>query len=257
MRAAGALVVVLGRGGSKGLPGKNSRVLAGKPCAWWTIEMALRARCAGVVAISTDDAALKGIGKAAGARVVDRPEALAGDTATIDDAARHAVMALDHASCLEESDRARAVELDPVVILYANVPVRPEGLIDRAVELCESTGCDSVQSYAPVGKYHPWWMARIGEGGQVRPWEGDVLNHGAYRRQDLPPAHVPDGGIIVVRRRALFLKVEGAERGPHAFFGTDRRGIINPEGAVVDIDSEVDAMVAEAVLEKTGRGFRG
>lgn len=243
-----ALVVILGRGGSKGVANKNARLIAGKPCAQWTIEAARAASCVKEVAFSTDDPALKSLARAHGCRVIDRPDALASDTATIDDAARHAVMTLDHAVCLQDSDRARATLLDPIVILYANVPIRPAGLIDAAVELCTSTGCDSVQSYAPVGKHHPWWTARVGPDGKVAPWEGDVLNHGVFRRQDLPRAYIPDGGIIVVRRRALFLAIDGVQPGPHAFFGKDRRGVINPEGAVVDIDTHTDLLVADSML---------
>ncbi len=248
--AAGALAIILARAGSKGLPGKNSRPIAGKPCIRWTIEAAQRARSVGLIAVSTDDESIKGLARGLGVRVVDRPAALASDTATIDDAARHAVMTLDHAVCMQESDRASSGPLDPVVILYGNVPVRPEGLIDRAVELCRSTGCDSVQSYAPVGKYHPWWTARLAEDGAVLPWEGGVLNHGVFRRQDLPPAYIPDGAIIVVRRLALFLKLDDVPAGPHAFFGRDRRGVINPEGSVVDIDTESDALIAEQALSR-------
>lgn len=243
-----ALVVILGRGGSKGVPNKNARMIAGKPCAQWTIEAARKASTVGEVAFSTDDPALKSLARAHGCRVIDRPDALASDTATIDDAARHAVMTLDHAVCLHASDRERPTLLDPVVILYANVPIRPEGLIDAAVNLCTSTGCDSVQSYAPVGKHHPWWTARLGADGVVAPWEGDVLNHGVFRRQDLPPAYIPDGGIIVVRRLALFHKIEGVQAGPHAFFGKDRRGVVNPEGSVVDIDAEIDLLAADSIL---------
>jgi CMP-N-acetylneuraminic acid synthetase len=86
--------------------------------------------------------------------------------------------------------------------------------------------------------------------GAVRPWEGDVLNHGVFRRQDLPPAYIPDGGIIVVTREALMLEIPGVPPGPHAFFGREdrRQGVINAEGAVIDIDTKFDMMVAEAML---------
>ena len=135
------------------------------------------------------------------------------------------------------------------MILYANVPVRPLGLIDRAVRRMVETGCDSVQSYAAVGKMHPWWTARVDAAdGTVAPWEGDVLNHGVYRRQELPPAFVPDGGVLVVSRRALFGEIAGVQAGPHACFGLDRRGVVTGDGEVVDIDSRIDAIVAEAVL---------
>jgi len=86
--------------------------------------------------------------------------------------------------------------------------------------------------------------------GSVRPWEGDTLNHGVHRRQDLPPAYIPDGGVLCVTKRALELRIEGVEAGPHAFLGCDRRGIVTGEGEVVDIDSRVDLLVADALLSE-------
>lgn len=242
-----AIAIILGRGGSKGLPRKNVLPIAGKPCVQWTIEAALQARYVRAVVVSSDDSELLGLARSLGTQTVTRPPELASDTATVDAAARHAVV---------ELERARGSGLlpsQPIVVLYANVPLRPKGLIDRAVELLVEQRADSVQSYAPVGKYHPWWMARIDTAsGAVRPWEGDVLNHGVFRRQDLPPAFVPDGGVIAVTREALMLEIPGVlpTTGPHAFFGREdrRRGIISPEGSVIDIDSKLDMMVAEAML---------
>lgn len=244
-----AIAIILGRGGSKGLPRKNVLPIAGKPCVQWTIEAALHAASVGEVIVSSDDADLLAIARAGGVGALTRPADLAGDTATVDAAARHAV---------EQIERARAGELaprQPLVLLYANVPVRPHDLIDRAVAMLHDYEADSVQSYAPVGKFHPWWMARVDPAtGAVRPWDGDVLNHGVFRRQDLPPAYIPDGGVIVVTREALMLRIPGVQPGPHAFFGREdrRRGVINPEGAVVDIDSRVDMLVAEALLAPGG-----
>jgi N-acylneuraminate cytidylyltransferase len=236
-----ALAVALARAGSKGVPRKNAALVGGRPCIAWTIEAAKSARTVSHVALSTDDPELASIARGLGATVIDRPPALASDTARVDDAARHAVDSV--------SSSLRLSDTSPVVILYGNVPVRPAGLIDRAVGLMKETRCDSVQSYSGVGKNHPWWTARVDPGsGQVRPWEGEVLNHGVFRRQDLPPAFIPDGGVLVVSRRALFGQIAGVEPGPHAFFGKDRRGVINPEGSVIDIDSTVDLLVADAIL---------
>jgi len=237
------LALILARAGSKGVPNKNTRLVAGRPCVCWTIDHAVAAREAGAVqrvAVSTDSREVQAIALASGLDVVARPSDLATDTARIDDAARHAVALLEQAG-----------RFDAVVILYANVPVRPAGLIERAVALLERTGADSVQSYAPVGKHHPWWTAVVADerdGGSVRAWDGGVLNHGVFRRQGLPPAFVPDGAVLAVTRAALFSEVSGVEPGPHAFFGRDRRGIVNAEGSVVDIDSEIDLIVADAVL---------
>jgi len=241
-----AIAIILGRGGSKGLPRKNLLNVAGKPCVQWTIEASQRARCVREVVASSDDAELLELARGLGARAVARPAELASDTSTVDAAARHAVGELEIAA------GKPFLASQAFVVLYANVPVRPEGLIDRAVELLIEQHADSVQSYAPVGKYHPWWMARIEPTGAVRPWEGDVLNHGIFRRQDLPPVFVPDGGVIVVTRESLMLDITGIPptAGPHAFFGREdrRRGIINSEGSVIDIDSKIDMMVAEAML---------
>jgi CMP-N-acetylneuraminic acid synthetase len=144
----------------------------------------------------------------------------------------------------------------PVVILYANVPIRPPGLVDAAVRLLGEAGADSVQSYAPVGKHHPWWTARIDhESGRVRPWEGEVLNHGVFRRQDLPAAFIPDGGVIAVTRAALMLEIPGVAPGPHAFFGReDRRcGVRNQEGEVIDIDHELDWRLADLIMSSRAK----
>ena len=75
-----------------------------------------------------------------------------------------------------------------------------------------------------------------------------MLNHGVYRRQDLPPAHMPDGAMLLVSRDALTLRIPSVAPGPHAFLGTKRRGILTEPGAVVDIDSEIDLLVADAML---------
>lgn len=237
--------IILARAGSRGVPGKNRAPVGGRPCALWTIDAAVSARSVSTVVLSTDDAELKDLGTSRGVTVIDRPGALAGDTATVDDAVRHAVQALDR----------RGVATDAAVILYANVPVRPDDLIDRAVEMLRATGADSVQSYCPVGKHHPWWTVRVSGPADssphsVLPWEGDTLYHNVFRRQDLPPAYVPDGGVCAVTRRALFREVPGVPPGPHAFLGRDRRAVLTPEGAVVDIDSRIDLLVADAILRE-------
>jgi len=250
--ARSAIAIILGRAGSKGLPRKNVLPVAGKPCVQWTIEAAQRSGIVREVVVSSDDQEVLSIARALIARAIDRPEALAGDTATVDAAARHAVAELERAG------GSPLPSAQPIVILYANVPVRPPDLIDRAVAMLSEQRADSVQSYAPVGKYHPWWMARVDSAtGMVSPWEGDVLNHGVFRRQDLPPAFVPDGGVIVVTRQALMLEIPDVPplTGPHAFFGREdrRRGMINGAGTVIDIDTRADMMVAEAILSTRAR----
>ncbi|MHC5022766.1 MAG: acylneuraminate cytidylyltransferase family protein [Planctomycetota bacterium] len=227
-----ALAVIVGRAGSRGLPGKNAMYLAGRPMVVHTIEHARAARTVGRVVVTTDGPAIAAAARAAGVQVVDRPAELATDTASVQDAVRHAVTALDASESI-------------IVILYANVPIRPSGLIDGAVERLRETGADSVQSYSPVGKHHPHWMASLGDDGVVTPFVADASD----RRQDLPPLLMPDGGVIAVTRESLFTVRTGH---PHDFFGEDRRGIVSPEGSVVDVDTDLDYALAQTLLAAGG-----
>jgi N-acylneuraminate cytidylyltransferase len=233
-----AVAVILARRGSKGVPGKNMAPVAGRPCLAWTIDAATTSATISRVVVTTDWPEAADLARSMGAEAVERPAPLASDAATVDAAVRHAVAEL----VLPES---------PVVILYANVPVRPPDLLDRAVRLLNESGADSVQSYAAVGKHHPWWTCRVdAASGRVSPWEGDQFFHGAYRRQDLPPAYMPDGGVLVVTPEALFQRIAGVPAGSHAFLGREdrRAGVVTLEGEVIDIDSPIDLIVADAVL---------
>ncbi len=237
----GAVAIILGRAGSRGVAGKNLAIVGGRECARWTIDAARDARCVSRIVLSTDSSELQRIGLESGIDVVLRPAELANATARVDDAARHALAQIGDDT------------IDHIVILYANVPVRPPGLIDEAIGVIRATNADSVQSYARVGKRHPWWTARVDEqDARVTPWEGDVLNHGVHRRQELPPAFVPDGGVLVVARNALVAGAGSAS--PHAFLGSDQRAVMTAEGDVIDIDSRIDLIVADAVLTERHEG---
>ncbi|MDX2145897.1 MAG: acylneuraminate cytidylyltransferase family protein [Planctomycetota bacterium] len=240
-KAPPAVALVLARAGSKGVPGKNTADIAGKPCVAWTIEAALRSSVARVV-VSTDDARVGEVARGLGVEVVERPAALASDAARIDDAARHAA-------------GVAFPQTHHVVILYANVPVRPARLIDDALDLLRLGGCDSVQSFTPVGKHHPWWTVRVDEcTGELRPWEGERLFHDVFRRQDLPAAYVPDGGVMALTRDSLFLRRTDEPSHPHAFLGRVRRAVVTPPGSVIDIDSGLDLEVARAALRAADLG---
>jgi CMP-N-acetylneuraminic acid synthetase len=256
--ASDVLLLVLARSGSKGLPDKNVALLGGKPLLAWTLAHAhaTAAMLAGggearaqyrpradsarlgsaSVALSTDSR--RYLELAASHHPATLPHLrradLASDTATVDAAARAAVEAL-------EAERSAA--FTHVAILYANVPVRPPDLTARVLAKLLDTGCDSVQSLCPVGKFHPYWMKTlVGDDADVlSPY---VENH-VYRRQDLPPVYQLDGGALAVTRPALFTVARGE---PHAFLGRDRRAVVTRPGEVVDIDSRTDLHVAEATL---------
>ncbi|MEM7229178.1 MAG: acylneuraminate cytidylyltransferase family protein [Planctomycetota bacterium] len=224
------IAIILGRAGSKGLPGKNAHDLNGRPTVSYTIDHAIAASTVDRVIVSTDDPAIADAARTMQVDVIDRPAELATDQATVADATRHAL-------------RASGSTADVVVVLYANVPVRPADLIDRAVTTLRSTGADSVQSYVRMGKHHPYWMVHLRDEGRIEQF----IENSIDRRQDLPPLWLPDGGVAAIQRRWVD---DDTVAPPHGFLGIDRRGIETREGDVVDIDSALDRDVAAALLRR-------
>jgi len=228
------LAVILARAGSKGLPGKHTRMLLGKPVIAYTIEAALASRTIDEIILTSDDPQVIEIAMGYGIRTTSRPVELASDSATVDAAARHAC---------DQMLAKHQFQPDLIAILYGNIPIRPSGLIDLAVSHLLEKGGDSVQSYSPVGKMHPDWMVRLNDDRVVLNCDKPI-----YRRQDLRPMFIPNGAVIVVTRESLYRPPTGPEDF-HAFLGRDRRGVVHPRSdCIVDIDEAKDLHLAEAVL---------
>jgi len=233
------LGVILARAGSLGLPNKHLLPLLGRPVIDYTIDHALSASRITRLVLSTDCAEVRRVALGRSVECIHRPAHLATSDASVQSVMLHALHAVENAS---------GFRADALVVLYGNVPVRPERVIDQAVEVLDMTGCDSVRSFCPVGKWHPAWMSRL-EGGRVVPLqEGSI-----HRRQDLTPVFLHDGAVVAVTREAM-LAGEANAKDPHAFFGSDRRGIQVPMGDTVEIDHQRDLYWAEAVLRDRRQG---
>lgn len=227
------LGVILARGGSMGLPGKHLLPLLGQPVIRYTFEHARAARQLTHVAVSSDCEKILAEAGKAGLDSVLRPGELATSDASVQDVLLHAMDAME--------SRAKTT-FDAIVTLYGNVPVRPAGAIDGAIEMLLSSGCDSVRSFAPVGKWHPQWMSTLREGHVVALHAGSV-----HRRQDLAPLWLHDGGVVA-SSRAIMEQARKHRDDPHAFFGVDRRGFEVGQGETVEVDHRRDLYWAEAVL---------
>jgi len=227
------LAIILARAGSKGLPDKSVRNLRGRAVIEYTFDHALEARRVDGVALSTDSADALYLARNRGMVCIERPARLADDSARVDEALRHAVLAYE-GQCPSQADL--------VVMLYGNVPVRRPGIIDQGIRHIIETEADSVQTVVPVGKYHPDWMFRLRQD-RLDP----IQPNRHYRRQDLEPLYLPDGGLTVVTRSALFNALDGSAE-PHAFLGSDRRAIVVAPHDTVDIDEAIDLYLAETVL---------
>jgi N-acylneuraminate cytidylyltransferase len=231
------LGIILARAGSLGLKNKHLLPLMGRPVIAYTFDHARAARLLTRTVVSSDSPEILELASSAKFPTILRPEALATPDASVQDV-------LLHAMHMVEADGS--FHADAVVALYGNVPVRGEGVIDRAIAVLQSTGCDSVRSFCPVGKWHPAWMARLEEDRVVPLRPGSI-----HRRQDLEPLFLHDGAVVAVRRESLLRGLEHPDD-PHAFFGTDRRAIQTAAGETVEIDQLMDFFLTEAILRHRG-----
>ncbi|MCF7958589.1 MAG: acylneuraminate cytidylyltransferase family protein [Phycisphaerae bacterium] len=228
------LAIIPARAGSVGVPGKNIRKLLGKPVINYTIETAQKATLINRIVVSSDSPEVIDICQRMHIDFIDRPAELATSNAQIDDVMRH---------CLAELESQNGDHTDAVALLYANVPVRADDIIDRAIELLTTSGADSVQTVAPVGKFHPSWLYQL-NGDRASKY----IDNKIYRRQDLDPLYYIDGAVGVVTRQSLLAGQDNPD--PHAFWGPDRRVIIQDPHETVDIDSVRDFYMAEAALRE-------
>jgi N-acylneuraminate cytidylyltransferase len=230
------LAVIMARGGSVGLPGKALRPLLGRPVIAYTLDHVRESSLITRSVVSSDDPQILAAAREPGFELIERPARLASATSATDPVLRHAVR------LLAERDGYRPAA---VVMLYANVPVRANAMIDRCVRMLFDTGCDSVQTVAPVGKMHPYWMFDRDDAGRIRKH----VPNDVFRRQDLPPLFAPTGAVYVMKTDVLMAAEGSAD--PHAFLGVDRRGMVVAPEDSVDIDTTKDLFVAEAVLRMT------
>jgi CMP-N,N'-diacetyllegionaminic acid synthase len=196
------LGVVTARAGSKGVPGKNTRLLAGQPLLAYTIDAA---RASGVfdrLILSTDDPVAAALARERGCEVpFMRPAELAADDTPHLPVMQHAL------TWLREHDRYAP---DWVMILQPTSPLRQPRHICEAVDLALTAGADSVVSVDEIpAHYNPMRVVTIDENGFARLFVGGrPVKQRPARRQDLPKAWLLNGAIYLFRTALLFDPLE-------------------------------------------------
>lgn len=183
------LAIIPARGGSKGVVGKNIRLVGGRPLLSFSIEQAHSTPEINRVVVSTDDQAIASVAREYGAEVIVRPAELSGDTATSESALTHA---LQHLRSTE------GYVPDLVVFLQATSPLRQPDDISRAIQLLLAEGADSLFSACVV---HGFVWRRERGGDDWRSFSYDFRNR--QRRQDAPEDVVENGSIYVFRPAIL------------------------------------------------------
>jgi CMP-N-acetylneuraminic acid synthetase len=198
------------RGGSKGIPGKNIKKIAGQPLLAWTIEAARKSKLLNRYVVSTEDKEISRVARKYGAEVIDRPKKLAGDSVT---------------TLPVIQDVLKKIKADIIVLLQCTSPVREDGLIDKCVKRFLKTKADSLATGYKCYLYE---------------W-------GKYdqRRQDLGGWFHDDGNIVILRAgRVLKAKSWGEVWGKRM----ERVEISREQN--FEIDDQFDFWLNEQVLLK-------
>jgi CMP-N-acetylneuraminic acid synthetase len=223
------LGLVPARRGSKGVPGKNTRLLAGRPLLEYTARAACDSGVLDRVVLSTDANDIAECGKRAGLEVPFlRPSDLAQDDTPMAPVIAHALDEL----------RREGWEPDVVVLLQPTSPLRTPQHIRSAVDLLTKTGADSVVTVVAVPQHlSPDYVMRI-EGGRLQSF----LPEGARlaRRQDARPAYVRDGTVYAFRTDAF--------RRNGTIYGEDCRPLLLDAAESLSIDTPADWAAAERAL---------
>lgn len=192
------LGVVTARAGSKGIPGKNTRLLYGKPLIAYTVDAARESRAFERLVITTDDPQAAAIAGRGGCEVpFTRPAALSADDTPHLPVMQHVVEWLrDHEGYLS----------DWTMILMPTSPLRRAEHIVEAIALAVRTGADSVVSVDEVdAHHHPMRMVTVGGDGWARLFVGDrPVRERPVRRQGMTPLWLMNGAIYLFRTALLF-----------------------------------------------------
>jgi len=238
------LGVITARGGSKGIPGKNLKLLAGRPLIAYTVEAARTSGAVDRLVGSTDDPAIAAALRSLGCEVpFMRPAALALDETPHLPVLQHAV---------EWLRQHEAYDPDAVMILQPTSPLRRPEDIRESIALLERSGADSVVSVSEVpAHYNPMRTLRVGDDDFATLFvTGQPVRTRINRRQDMPPAWTMNGAVYLFRTRLLF-------GGTPTLYGDRTAACRMPSVFGLSVDDLNDWTHAEHTLEQLGIAHHG
>jgi CMP-N,N'-diacetyllegionaminic acid synthase len=224
------LALIAARGGSKRLPGKNIRLLGGKPMIVWSIDVAKNIPEISDILVSTDDPEIAAVSAAANALVPWlRPTDLSTDTASSVDVALHA---LDW----YEVNRG---PVDGLLLLQPTSPFRTRHTLLKGIELFIDNNCQHSVLGVSAAHDHPMWVLKK-DGPYLVPY---CQEHGLDKRsQDLPSAYVVNGGFYLISPAELRIE--------RSFLGKKNLPLLcDSQEEALDIDTPWDFAMAKLIVK--------
>jgi CMP-N-acetylneuraminic acid synthetase len=226
-----AIAFIFARGGSKGIPEKNIKLLDSKPLLSYTTEIALQSKLLSEVIVSSEDDKIIEIAKTLGVQVpFVRPTELAQDNTPTIDVIIHAL----------EWYKNKNIFFDAVCLLQVTSPFRTVAFLDKAIEKFIQTGCDSLVSVQKVPhEFNPHWAFEINDDGNLKiaTGETEIIS----RRQELPMAYHRDGSIYITKTNVLIQQ--------HSLYGKSISYIESDPEFYVNIDTLDDWEKAEEMVK--------
>jgi N-acylneuraminate cytidylyltransferase len=223
-RGKSILAIIPARGGSKGIPRKNLRELAGKPLIAWTIEEAKKSQYIDRCILSSEDDEIIKVAQEWGCEVpFVRPAELTQDDTPGIQPVIHAINAIEE-------------KYDYIVLLQPTSPLRTVNDIDNCIHHCIQADAPVCASVCAVDK-SPYWMYTLNEGTKLCP----LIQVGSCieRRQDLPAIYELNGAVYVAKPDYL-LKDK-------SFIREDTLAYIMPADRSWDIDNEIDFLICALI----------
>ena len=221
---------IFARGGSKGLPRKSIKMLAGKPLLQYSIEVGLACSSIEKVFVSSDDLEILDVAKGCGAEVITRPVELAQDATPEWLAWRHAIdYVID-----------RYGEFDSFVSLPPTSPLRSVQDVESAIDTLNNSDADICISITPASRSPYFNMVSVESNGFLEL--AITPDDAVVRRQDSPSVY--DVTTVVYVSSPSFIK------NAYGVFSGKAVGVLVPKERAVDIDDYYDFLMAEAIIKE-------
>lgn len=230
MNARHVLAVIPARGGSKGVPRKNLKLLQGRPLLAHMIGAAKRATRVDRLMVSTEEEEIAAAARQCGAEVFPQPHALSGDGIPMIAVTKHVMNSVNAAGWTP----------DIVVQLAATCPFVPPAKIDEAVQILLDGETDCVVSLKRIEHEHPYRAKQLLEDNSFESFLKDRRVEQYLLRQSLPPLYCTSGAIYAWTRERL-----SAWNGKDFCFGPRPKAVLVSDREAVNIDRPIDFAFAE------------